>query len=74
MSAPVSHAAALMSADQYRQEAQKMLAWAETWTSGLGTDPQPNYPYAAHFIGCAQVYALLAISAQAAENREDVPF
>lgn len=66
MSAPVYHAAALMSADQYRLEAQKMLDGADHF--------EAQEPKAAYLIGCAQVYALLAISAQAAENREDVPF
>ena len=66
MSAPVSHAAALMSADQYRQEAGKMLRCADLFES---TEPEQAF-----LVSCAQVYALLAISAQAAENREDVPF
>ena len=64
MSAPVPHAAALMSADQYRLAAQQMLDQA------MRVEPA----WESHFVELAQVYALLAISAQAAENREDVPF
>lgn len=60
------NAAALMTADQYRHAARSMIEAADLFEA---TEPEQ-----AHLIACAQVYALLAISAQAAENREDVPF
>ena len=63
------NAAALMTADQYRAEAQKMLRNAENYYSG------PDPCFREYLIGCAQVYALLAISAQTAENaNEGLPF
>ena len=58
------NAAALMTADQYRAKAQQMIERSE----------EVGPPLSAHLRECASVYALLAISAQAAENREDVPF
>lgn len=61
-----SHAAALMTAGQYRAEAVKMLENA--------TETMRQQAMRDSFIACAQVYALLAISAQAAENANDTPF
>lgn len=54
-----------MTADQYRLEAQRFVDQAHAASVPGIRD---------HLVACAQVYALLAISAQAAENREDVPF
>lgn len=62
---PPSHAAALMTADQYRRASEDMLNEA---AEGLDTSLRD------FLVQFAQVYALLAISAQAAENREDLPF
>ena len=61
------NAAALMTADQYRIRARETLEQADdldTFQVSLRR----------HLVECAKVYALLAISAQAAENRGDVPF
>ena len=55
-----------MTADQYRLAARDFLERADT--TELGPE------WRRHLVECAKVYALLAISAQAAENREDVPF
>lgn len=55
-----------MTADQYRAQADQMLRNAEVWESD---EPEQSY-----FVQCAQVYALLAISAQAAENQGELPF
>ena len=60
------NAAALMTADQYRLAARDFLERADT--TELGPE------WRRHLVECAKVYALLAISAQAAENRADVPF
>ena len=64
MSGDVLGAARLMTADQYRHEAQKLLIQADN----------AAYSMTPYLVGCAQVYALLAISAQAAENAADTPF
>lgn len=59
------NAAALMTADQYRAKA------AECLDSAAESSP----PWRDHLALCAQVYALLAISAQAQENANaELPF
>ena len=61
------NAAALMTADQYRLRAMQTLEQADDLDPYQVTLRRQLAEY-------AKVYALLAISAQAAENREDVPF
>ena len=61
------NAAALMTADQYRAEAQKMIDSSEK--------ALPSPQMRANLLLTAQVYALLAISAQAQENANaELPF